>query len=69
MSAAKTQREQVRCSYCNHVGPGRVPKGGDGSGLHPYPHSRWRVYSGGARWVPCGGHKMPGNKENPNAPD
>lgn len=30
--------DRVKCAICGHTGPGRVPKGGDGSALHPYPH-------------------------------
>lgn len=32
-------KETVRCAVCGHVGPGYVPKGGDGSLLYPYPHT------------------------------
>jgi len=33
--------KRVRCSVCGFVFKGRIPKGGDGSELVPYPHKRW----------------------------
>jgi len=34
------KHEHVRCSVCRSVFKGRIPKGGDGSALVPYRHSR-----------------------------
>lgn len=53
----KTQDDMVTCIICGRIVKGRVPKGGDGSALAPYPHkprvfnSKGLEYCSGARLV------------------
>lgn len=39
----KSKREMVRCSNCGRIIAGKIPKGGDGSVLIPYRHTRYNT--------------------------